>query len=78
MKNDLEQEKRAMTKIWAKREIQISCAFSSIARMYGDMQGILGASLPEIKSLKLSELPSDIDTSEPEKNTSRRDEIANN
>lgn len=68
MKNDLDQEKRAMTKIWAKREKQILRAVYGIAGMYGDMQGILGASLPEIKSLKLPELPAGTDTNETEEN----------
>lgn len=52
MKNDLETEKAAMNKIWAKREKQIERVITNITRMYGDMQGIIGASLPEIKSLE--------------------------
>lgn len=58
MKIDLDREKIAMNKIWAKREQQMVHALYSIATMYGDMQGIIGASLPEIKSLALKELPS--------------------
>ena len=54
MKNDLDQEKRAMTKIWAKREKQIERVINNISGMYGDMQGIIGASLPQIKSLELT------------------------
>jgi len=53
MKNDLDQEKRAMNKIWAKREKQIERVINNISGMYGDMQGIVGASLPQIKSLEL-------------------------
>lgn len=68
MKNDLDQEKRAMTRIWAKREEQIRHAVYGIAGMYGEMQGILGASLPEIKSLKLPEFSSGTDTNETEEN----------
>ncbi|MBM4333394.1 MAG: DUF2130 domain-containing protein [Deltaproteobacteria bacterium] len=56
MKNDLDQEKRAMTKIWAKREKQIERVINNISGMYGDMQGIIGASLPQIKSLELTAL----------------------
>ena len=56
MKNDLDQEKRAMTKIWAKREKQIDRVINNISGMYGDMQGIIGASLPQIKSLELTAL----------------------
>ncbi len=53
MQEDLESEKRAMTKIWAKREKHIERVVSNTSRMYGDMQGIIGATLPEIKSLEL-------------------------
>jgi hypothetical protein len=56
MMEDLQKEKRAMTKIWSKREKQIEQAFYGIAGMYGGMQGILGSSLPEIKSLDMPEL----------------------
>ena len=53
MKNDLDTEKRAMIKIWSKREKQIERALTNSASMYGDVQGIIGASLPEISSLEL-------------------------
>ena len=53
MKDDLNKEKRAMMKIWSKREKQIERVILNTSGMYGDMQGIIGASLPEIKSLEL-------------------------
>ena len=53
MKQDLDQEKRAMARIWTKREKQIERVIANTAGMYGDMQGIIGASLPEIKSLEM-------------------------
>lgn len=53
MKEDLDKEKRAMTKIWAGREKQIERVVTNIVRMRGEMQGIIGASLPEIKALEL-------------------------
>ncbi len=59
MKQDLDQEKRAMARMWTKREKQIERVITNTAGMYGDMQGIIGASLPEIKSLEM-------DTSLPE------------
>jgi len=52
MKQDLDQEKIALQRIWAKREKQIHKMLESTAGMYGDMQGIIGASLPEIKELE--------------------------
>jgi len=36
------------------------------ARMYGDMQGIIGASLPEIKSLELKALTDETSEEKPE------------
>lgn len=56
MKNELDQEKRAVTRIWAKREKQIEKVLQNTAKMYGDMQGIIGASLPQIKSLDIKAL----------------------
>lgn len=55
MKEDLEQEKRAMVKMWAKREKQIERVVTNTAGMYGDMEGIIGTSLPHIRSLELTE-----------------------
>ncbi|KXK25779.1 MAG: hypothetical protein UZ01_03209 [Candidatus Brocadia sinica] len=54
MKEDLDQEKRAMIKIWAKREKQIERIVNNTVGMYGDIEGIIGASLPHIKSLELT------------------------
>ena len=51
MKNDLDKEKRAITKSWSKREKQIEKVILNTAGLYGDMQGIIGASLPEISML---------------------------
>ncbi len=53
MKEDLDKEKRAMTRIWSKRETQIERIVQNTAGMYGDMQGIIGASLPQIDMLEL-------------------------
>ena len=53
MKVDLESEKRAMQKIWAKREKQIENVISNTVGMHGDLQGIAGSSLPAIKMLEL-------------------------
>ncbi|MCP4252340.1 MAG: DUF2130 domain-containing protein [Candidatus Scalindua sp.] len=54
MKVDLEAERRAMLKIWAKREKQIERVISNAAGMHGDLQEIAGASLPTIKMLELT------------------------
>lgn len=53
MQADLDRERRAMTRIWARREEQIRGVIESTAGMYGDLQGIAGRSLQEIDSLQL-------------------------
>jgi len=53
MRADLEKEKKWLVKSWAKREKQIERVVLSTVKMYGDMQGIIGASLPELASLEL-------------------------
>jgi len=55
MKEDLEQEKRAMLRIWNKREKEIERVITNTVGVYGDMQGIIGTSMPKIKMLELEE-----------------------
>jgi hypothetical protein len=57
LRNDLEAEKRTITKQWAKREKQIEQALNHTSSMYGDLQGIIGGSLQTIESLELPALP---------------------
>jgi hypothetical protein len=56
MKEDLESEKRAMDKLWSKRERQLMNVIQNTSRMYGDLQGIIGSSL---QSIPILELPHD-------------------
>lgn len=51
MKEDLEKERKTMTKLWARREEQLRGVIDSTAGMYGDMQGIAGRALGEIEGL---------------------------
>lgn len=53
MKEDLEQEKRAIQKHWAKRDKQIENIMIATSGMYGDLQAIAGKTLIEIKSLEI-------------------------
>lgn len=62
MKEDLDAEKRVIEKQWAKREKQIGRIINNTARMYGDIQAIIGASLPQIKSLEPKALMDETDT----------------
>ena len=53
MENDLQKEKRAMSKIWAEREKQIKKVFDNTISMYGSIKGIAGNSVGNIKALEL-------------------------
>jgi len=48
MQEDLNKEKRAITKQWAKREAHLHRVASAMAGMYGDLQGIAGQSMQEV------------------------------
>lgn len=56
LKSDLENEKRAMQRIWQKREKQLDIVVEGIAKMFGSMQGIAGNQIPTVGML---ELPTD-------------------
>lgn len=53
MKEDLEKEKRLIKKNWAKREMELERIIDNTIGMHGDLQGIMGASLPTVKSLEI-------------------------
>jgi len=53
MHEDLQRERKTMTKLWCKREEQIRCVVESTAGMYGDLQGIAGKTLQEIEGLNV-------------------------
>ena len=55
MQVDLDYEKRAMERVWKKRDVQIKRMILNTSRMYGELQGIIGNALPDIKVLSLSE-----------------------
>jgi hypothetical protein len=59
MQEDLDREKKAITKQWAKREEQIERVMGATVGMYGDLQAIAGKSLQEIEGLELRTLESD-------------------
>ena len=58
MQKDLEAEKRAMQRLWAKREVQIERASSSMLNVCGELQGIAHESLPELQEIEVLELDS--------------------
>ena len=56
MQEDLNTERKAITKQWAKREEQIERVMQATVGMYGDLQGIAGKTLQEIDGLSLPAL----------------------
>ncbi len=64
MQVNLTAEKRAMNKLWAKREKEIERVVLNTSGMYGDLQGLIGASLPTIQSLELPAGDDSIDVEE--------------
>ena len=62
MKADLDRERKATQRLWAKREAQIQGVIAATVGMYGDVQGIAGKALQEIEGLELPLLdPPDAD-----------------
>lgn len=59
MQSDLDTEKRSMERSWKKRGKEIERVIMSTSGMYGDLQGIVGASLPSIKALELPSVEDD-------------------
>lgn len=57
MQDDLNKERRTIMRLWAKRDEQIQGVLESTATMYGDLQGIAGKSLEEIRGLQMELLP---------------------
>jgi len=55
MKNDIDKEKRSYQAIWAKREKQVQRVIDNTFGIYGDLKGLTGGTMQEIKLLELSE-----------------------
>lgn len=53
MREDLEKERKFVTRQWAKRETQIAAVVESTIGMVGDLQAIAGKAMPEISSLDI-------------------------
>jgi hypothetical protein len=54
MRDSLDAEKRGTQRQWAKREKELDGLLVGTARLYGDLQGIVGKSMPEVEALRLS------------------------
>lgn len=55
LQEELEKEKRYFNTKWARQEKEIRRVIDHTHGMYGDLQGVIGKSLPEIKSLELED-----------------------
>jgi len=53
MQEQLNKEKRAYARLWKEREKQIERIIENTAGMYGDVRGLIGSAVPEIKALTL-------------------------
>jgi hypothetical protein len=55
MREDLDKEKRVITRQWAKRDEQIQRMMQATVGMHGDLQGIAGKTMQEIEGLELED-----------------------
>lgn len=53
LRSDLDREKRATSTTWNKREKQLDRMLGGLTGMYGDLQGIVGSSMPALQGLAL-------------------------
>jgi hypothetical protein len=56
MREDLDRERKAITKQWSKREEQIDRVMQATVGMYGDLQGIAGKTLQEMEGIEFQGL----------------------
>jgi hypothetical protein len=56
MQDDLIKEKALFTSQWAKREKRLFKAMENLVSLYGDVRGIAGGAVQEIKSLEVPEM----------------------
>ena len=54
MQEDLVKEKAMFTSQWAKREKKLFRAMENLVSLYGDVRGIAGGAVPEIKALEMN------------------------
>jgi hypothetical protein len=53
MQDDLNRERKATMRLWAKRQAQIQGVVDTTVGMYGDLQGIAGRAMQEIPALEM-------------------------
>jgi len=55
MQSQITRERMSYEKLWKQREAQMQRLFVNTAGMYGEMQGLVGSTMPEIKGLEIEE-----------------------
>ncbi|MDM7996331.1 MAG: DUF2130 domain-containing protein [Acidobacteriota bacterium] len=53
MQDQIQKERRAMERLWHEREKQIERIITNTSGMYGDIRGLIGAGMPEVRQLTL-------------------------
>jgi len=56
MREDLEKEKRALTRAWSKREKHLGIVMDNMSGMFGDVQALSGGAIESIDLLELEEV----------------------
>jgi hypothetical protein len=64
MQEDLEAEKRATQRLWAKREKQLARLTGGMVAIVGDLQGIGQEALPQLGSIAPLPAPEDVEEAE--------------
>jgi hypothetical protein len=54
LREGLDRERAAMERLWKEREKQIERVLANTAGLYGEMRGLVGASLPDLPALELA------------------------
>ena len=78
MQDDLEQEKRAVLRIWKRRERQLRRSRDNLSAFYGDIQGIAGQKVADLPALSLdaiAALPAQADGDEPLEDDEAGDDV---
>lgn len=65
LQEGLNRERRAMERIWSAREKEIAAAVLGMHGMYGDLQGIIGSTLPTLEAMDLPRLAAGEEEPEP-------------
>jgi len=53
MQEQIQKERRAMERLWHERQKQIERVITNTSGMYGDIRGLIGAGMPEVRQLTL-------------------------